>query len=139
MRSNDLVFGLCNDVFTFSLFQQLMLNELNQSGLSLELGSYHHHAGSLHVLTSLEHFAALVILGTALATLAFFRKRPALLLGYLALAIYLGIQAWAHATQGGLLFGAEVSTAGGILALGTWRSVAIWMENRKAERFRKIA
>ena len=49
MRSNDLVFGLCNDVFTFSLFQQLMLNELNQAGLSLELGKYYHHAGSLHV------------------------------------------------------------------------------------------
>ena len=49
MRSNDLVYGLCNDVFTFSLFQQLMLNELNQVGLGLELGSYFHHAGSLHV------------------------------------------------------------------------------------------
>jgi len=49
MRSNDLVFGLCNDIFTFSLFQQLMLNELNQSGANLELGQYFHHAGSLHV------------------------------------------------------------------------------------------
>ena len=48
MRSNDLVFGLCNDIFTFSLFQQLMLNELNQSGLNLKLGKYFHHAGSLH-------------------------------------------------------------------------------------------
>ena len=27
MRSNDLVFGLCNDIFTFCLFQQLMLWE----------------------------------------------------------------------------------------------------------------
>ena len=49
MRSNDLIFGLCNDVFTFSLFQQLMLNELNETGMSLELGSYFHYAGSLHV------------------------------------------------------------------------------------------
>ncbi len=49
MRSNDLVFGLCNDVFTFSLFQQMMLNELNLSGMNLSLGSYFHHAGSLHV------------------------------------------------------------------------------------------
>ena len=49
MRSNDLIFGLCNDVFTFALFQQLMLNELNESGLNLELGSYFHQAGSLHV------------------------------------------------------------------------------------------
>lgn len=49
MRSNDLVFGLCNDVFTFSLFQQAMLNELNLSGMNLSLGSYFHHAGSLHV------------------------------------------------------------------------------------------
>ena len=49
MRSNDLVFGLCNDIFTFCLFQQLMLNELKNSGLNIELGEYHHHAGSLHV------------------------------------------------------------------------------------------
>ena len=49
MRSNDLIYGLCNDVFTFCLFQQLMLNELNHSGLDLTLGKYYHHAGSLHV------------------------------------------------------------------------------------------
>ena len=49
MRSNDLVFGLCNDVFTFALFQQLMLIELRDAGLDIELGSYYHHAGSLHV------------------------------------------------------------------------------------------
>tara|TARA_B100001057_G_scaffold500649_1_gene616886 strand:+ start:64 stop:885 length:822 start_codon:yes stop_codon:yes gene_type:complete len=49
MRSNDLIYGLCNDVFTFSLFQQMMLNELNQSGLNLEIGSYFHFAGSLHI------------------------------------------------------------------------------------------
>mgnify|MGYP001272125098 CR=1 FL=1 len=55
MRSNDLIFGLCNDVFTFSLFQQLMLNELNSNGLDLKLGNYFHHAGSLHVYE--KHFA----------------------------------------------------------------------------------
>lgn len=49
MRSNDIIFGLCNDIFTFCLFQQLMLNELNDRGLKLELGSYFHHAGSLHI------------------------------------------------------------------------------------------
>ena len=49
MRSNDLIFGLCNDVFTFCLFHQLMLNDLNDRGAELELGSYFHHAGSLHV------------------------------------------------------------------------------------------
>jgi thymidylate synthase len=49
MRSNDAIFGFCNDVFTFSLFQQLMLNQLNCAGMKLRLGSYHHHAGSFHV------------------------------------------------------------------------------------------
>lgn len=49
MRSNDAVFGFCNDVFTFCLFQQLMLNELNHRGLSLSLGEYYHSAGSFHV------------------------------------------------------------------------------------------
>jgi len=55
MRSNDIIFGFCNDVFTFALFQQLMLNELNERGAGVELGSYHHHAGSLHLYE--KHFA----------------------------------------------------------------------------------
>ncbi len=49
MRSNDIIFGLCNDVFTFALFQQLMLNELNSRGMNVKLGTYNHHAGSLHL------------------------------------------------------------------------------------------
>jgi len=49
MRSNDIVYGFCNDVFNFALFQQLMLNELKPIYPSLELGSYYHHAGSLHI------------------------------------------------------------------------------------------
>ena len=49
MRSNDIVFGLCNDIFTFCLFQQLMFNELKEKNKKLRLGKYHHHAGSLHI------------------------------------------------------------------------------------------
>jgi thymidylate synthase len=49
MRSNDIIFGLCNDIFTFCMFQQLMLNELRQHYDSLELGTYYHYAGSLHL------------------------------------------------------------------------------------------
>tara|TARA_R110001583_G_scaffold38874_13_gene125246 strand:- start:620 stop:1498 length:879 start_codon:yes stop_codon:yes gene_type:complete len=49
MRSNDSIFGFCNDVFTFALFQQLMLNHLKGKGLDVELGQYHHHAGSFHI------------------------------------------------------------------------------------------
>lgn len=56
MRSNDAVFGFCNDVFAFSLFQQMMLNELNynnpEGGKALELGHYYHHAGSFHIYES---------------------------------------------------------------------------------------
>ena len=35
--------------FTFALFQQLMLNELNSRGSNLVLGDYYHSAGSFHV------------------------------------------------------------------------------------------
>ena len=49
MRSNDIIFGMCNDVFNFALFQQLMLNELREIYPDLELGSYYHIAGSLHL------------------------------------------------------------------------------------------
>jgi thymidylate synthase len=54
MRSNDAVYGFCNDVFTFALFQQLMLNELNTRGRNYELGNYYHSANSFHVYE--KHF-----------------------------------------------------------------------------------
>ena len=57
MRSNDAVFGFCNDVYTFCLFQQLMLNELNLRMANLELGEYCHYAGSFHVYE--RHFKML--------------------------------------------------------------------------------
>lgn len=49
MRSNDAVFGFCNDVWTFCMFQQLMLNELNKAGANITLGKYYHSAGSFHI------------------------------------------------------------------------------------------
>ena len=62
MRSNDAVFGFCNDVFTFAMYQQLMLNELNEyiskngdiDTERIELGHYYHTADSFHVYES--HF-----------------------------------------------------------------------------------
>ncbi len=62
MRSNDAVFGFCNDVFTFCMYQQAMLNELNQHIVAngdpeelIELGHYYHTAGSFHVYET--HFS----------------------------------------------------------------------------------
>jgi len=49
MRSNDIIYGLCNDIFNFCLFQQLILNELLEIYPDLKLGSYFHNAGSLHL------------------------------------------------------------------------------------------
>lgn len=47
MRSNDVYLGLPYDVFIFSMFHERMAREL-----SLELGSYHHFAASMHVYES---------------------------------------------------------------------------------------
>jgi len=56
MRSNDAVFGFCNDVFTFCMYQQLMLNELNaRLENPLSLGHYYHSADSFHIYES--HFS----------------------------------------------------------------------------------
>ena len=44
MRSNDLYLGLPYDVFSFTMLQELLATQLN-----LELGSYRHCVGSLHV------------------------------------------------------------------------------------------
>jgi len=44
MRSNDLVFGFCNDQYCFSKLQQLVADELN-----LETGIYNHFVNDLHI------------------------------------------------------------------------------------------
>jgi thymidylate synthase len=50
MRSNDAIWGLTYDLFSFTLLQECMLLELQKAGMKdLELGSYSHTAGSLHI------------------------------------------------------------------------------------------
>jgi len=44
MRSNDLYLGLPYDVFSFTMLQEMLANELG-----VELGTYKHFVGSLHV------------------------------------------------------------------------------------------
>lgn len=47
MRSNDAYYGLPHDVFAFTMLQEIMARALN-----LELGSYTHMVGSLHLYES---------------------------------------------------------------------------------------
>ena len=50
MRSNDVVWGLPYDVFSFTCLQESFLYKLQDVGVPVDdLGSYHHTAGSLHV------------------------------------------------------------------------------------------
>ena len=44
MRANDAVQGLLSDVFSFTLIQELMARQFG-----LELGTYAHHVGSMHI------------------------------------------------------------------------------------------
>lgn len=50
MRSNDVVWGLPYDVFSFTCLQEAFLYMLQDAGVPVDdLGQYHHTAGSLHV------------------------------------------------------------------------------------------
>lgn len=44
MRSNDLIYGFCNDTYCFSKLQEMVANELG-----LEMGEYFHYAHDLHI------------------------------------------------------------------------------------------
>lgn len=44
MRSNDLVYGFCNDQYCFSMLQEYVANELN-----IEVGTYTHIAHDMHI------------------------------------------------------------------------------------------
>lgn len=57
MRSNDVMWGLTYDLFSFTLFQECMLLELrnmDEKFKDLQLGRYIHTAGSLHLYE--QHF-----------------------------------------------------------------------------------
>ncbi|TKC19102.1 thymidylate synthase [Robertmurraya kyonggiensis] len=47
MRSNDIIWGLPYDVFSFTMFQELLANQLG-----VNLGTYKHFAGSLHLYSN---------------------------------------------------------------------------------------
>lgn len=49
MRSNDLVFGFCNDQYCFSKLQQIISKKLQ-----IEIGTYYHFVNNLHIYS--RHF-----------------------------------------------------------------------------------
>jgi thymidylate synthase len=49
MRSNDLVYGFCNDQYCFSKLQELIANRLQ-----IPVGWYYHHVNDLHIYE--KHF-----------------------------------------------------------------------------------
>jgi thymidylate synthase len=44
MRSNDLIFGFCNDQYCFSELQKIVANELNK-----KIGKYYHYVCNMHI------------------------------------------------------------------------------------------
>jgi thymidylate synthase len=49
MRSNDLVYGFCNDQYCFSKLQEIVANKLNK-----DLGEYFHYVCNMHIYE--KHF-----------------------------------------------------------------------------------
>jgi thymidylate synthase len=54
MRSNDVVFGMTNDIFFYGYLHQMVWASLKRYMPSLNLGSYTHNADSLHIYA--KHF-----------------------------------------------------------------------------------
>lgn len=55
MRSNDLIYGFCNDQYCFSKLQNLVLEKYNNQSLNkLEIGEYYHSVMNLHIYE--KHF-----------------------------------------------------------------------------------
>lgn len=69
MRSNDVVWGLPYDVFSFTCLMESFLHQLQAAGVPVDdLGQYHHSVGSLHLYDT--HFEmAKVVSGESLTGL----------------------------------------------------------------------
>lgn len=55
MRSNDIIRGFTNDIFQFTMLQEIMMLELKEYYPDLELGYNFHNAGSMHIYSM--HYA----------------------------------------------------------------------------------
>lgn len=68
MRSNDVMWGLTYDLFSFTLFQECMMLELRKEEKfkDLQLGKYYHTAGSLHLYE--PHFEQALEIGREYST-----------------------------------------------------------------------
>ncbi len=61
MRSNDVIWGMPYDVFSFTSLQECFLHSLQHAGVPVDdLGSYHHSVGSLHLYDTHFGMAGLV-------------------------------------------------------------------------------
>jgi len=49
MRSNDVILGFTNDVFQFTMLQEIMAVQLREFYPNLDVGYYFHNAGSMHI------------------------------------------------------------------------------------------
>lgn len=54
LRSNDVILGVTNDVFQFTMLQEAMMLNLREVYPDLRLGHYYHNAGSMHIYS--RHF-----------------------------------------------------------------------------------
>lgn len=54
MRSNDIILGFTNDVFQFTMLQEILMLQLRETMPDIQLGHYFHNAGSMHIYS--RHF-----------------------------------------------------------------------------------
>lgn len=65
MRSNDIILGFTNDVFQFTMLQEIMQVQLKKIYPDLQLGQYFHNAGSLHLYSKHYEMANAIIANEA--------------------------------------------------------------------------
>lgn len=61
MRSNDIILGFTNDVFQFTMLQEAMMLDLRKTYPELQLGTYYHNAGSMHIYSRHFEMADMII------------------------------------------------------------------------------
>lgn len=60
MRSNDVIYGFCNDVPFFTWIQMEILNSLKVKYPNISLGAYYHNANSMHIYEKHYHLINLI-------------------------------------------------------------------------------
>ncbi|MBK17299.1 MAG: hypothetical protein CMM52_00460 [Rhodospirillaceae bacterium] len=90
--------------------------------------------GMSHVLLSLDHILAFLVIGMVATAVIYFRRPQSIFFGNAILLSYLGFEAIWHGLKTEVLFGLEVALSGALIAFASSQLIFLFRKHANKQR-----